>query len=143
MNLQLAVTALQRSIGKLNVTNIQPTSATLGQLSTPITCSGFTAAVIPVLAPGEDVVCTASYVFDQGSLESGLRVFTANFSTGSELGAPLVPASVTVSPQLTPAVTAMIADSSCIKPTKAGMVCCAGGWVLQARVVTFCMYGVQ
>jgi hypothetical protein len=65
-------------------------------------------------------MCTATYTFDQDSLEAGPRVFTANFSTGSELGAPLVPASVTVTPQLAPALTAAIAESTCVKPTKAG-----------------------
>jgi uncharacterized membrane protein YdcZ (DUF606 family) len=110
---------LQESIGKLNVTSIQPTSATLAQLSSPITCAGLSATV-PVLAPQSSVVCTATYTFDQDSLEAGARVFTANFSTGSELGAALVPASVTVNPQLGPAMTATIAEALCVKPSRAG-----------------------
>lgn len=111
---------MQGSIGKLNVTHIQPTTATLDQLSGPITCAGFDTATLPILAPSQSAVCIATYTFDQDSLEAGPRVFTANFSTGSELGAPLVPAAVTVTPQLAPAMTATIAESTCVKPAKAG-----------------------
>lgn len=114
------VCVLQASIGKLNVTDIQPTPATLAQLSSPITCAGFDTAALPVLAPGQSVVCTATYTFGQDSLEAGARVFTANFSSGSELGAPVVPAEVTVTPQLMPGLTATIAEASCIKPANAG-----------------------
>lgn len=111
---------LQASIGKLDVTNIQPTSATLAQLSSPITCAGSASATVAVLAPQDSVVCTATYTFDQDSLEAGARVFTANLSTGSELGADLVPASVTVNSQLGLAMIAAIAEASCVKPSKAG-----------------------
>lgn len=111
---------MQASIGKLNVTGIAPTAAMQGLLSSPLICAGYATAVIPTLAPSETVVCTGSYTFDQASFESGSRTFAAAFATESQLGAPLVPAVVTVTPQLQPSLSAAIAPTSCVKPMQAG-----------------------
>lgn len=52
-------------------------------------------------------------------------VFTMNFTTETGLGAALVPAVATVTPQLVPGMIAAIQEASCVKPVEAGMCCWA------------------
>ena len=118
---------LQVSTGKLNVTNITPTAATMSQLTTPLTCLSQQDGSIAVLPSQQTAVCTGSYTFDQTAFESGARVFTANFTTGNVLGTSFVPASIMVVPQEQPSVLATIAESSCVMPSQAGKCGLANG----------------
>jgi hypothetical protein len=98
--------------------------ATRTQLRYPLLCEGYNnATVIPVMIPTQSVICKAGYMFDQVALEAGPRIFTANFTSWTDLGVavPAAASSITVTPQLTPGVTATVLASSCVIPTQPGV----------------------
>jgi hypothetical protein len=65
------------------------------------------------------IVCNATYTFDQATFEAGVRTFTAGF-TSANLTATAASGAVVVTPQESPSVRVLVDFESCVAPTDAG-----------------------
>jgi hypothetical protein len=108
------------NVGNIRLHNVAPTSTMLGLLTSALNCDGGvgggTATIMQVDA---QIVCNATYTFDQPTFEAGVRTFTAGF-TAANLTATATSGNVVVTPQESPSVRVLIDFDSCVAPTDAG-----------------------
>jgi hypothetical protein len=108
------------NVGNIRLHSVAPTAAMLGLFTTPLACDGGVGdGHVTVMQVDAQIVCNATYTFDQPTFETGVRTFTAGF-TAANLTAAAASGSVLVTPQESPSVRVLIDFDTCVAPTDAG-----------------------
>jgi hypothetical protein len=112
-------TITMTNIGNIRLFNVTPTATMLGLLTTPLSCNGGVGdGHVSVMQVDAQIVCNATYTFDQPTFEAGVRTFAASF-TAANLTATAASGDVIVTPQESPSVQVLIDFATCVAPTDA------------------------